>query len=71
MTNSFYDLKAISLKGKETSMADFKGKVILVVNTASKWNFTKFLLDRNGEVIGRYGSIVTPAKLEAEILKLL
>lgn len=161
MTNSFYDLKAISLKGKEISMADFKGKVILVVNTASKcgftpqleglealykkykdqglvilgfpcnqfanqepgdeksieggcmlnygvtfkmfskidvngenehpvytwlksqkkgkgtfgnkikWNFTKFLLDRNGEVIGRYGSIVTPAKLEAEILKLL
>lgn len=52
-------------------MADFKGKVILVVNTISKWNFTKFLLDRNGEVICRYGSIVTPAKLEAEILKLL
>lgn len=36
-----------------------------------KWNFTKFLLDRNGEVVGRYGSVVTPEKLESQISALI
>lgn len=161
MSQTFYDLSAISLKGKEISMSDYKDKVVLVVNTASKcgftpqleglealyekykdrglvilgfpcnqfanqepgdeksieggcmlnygvtfqmfskievnganehpvytwlksqkkgkgtfgnaikWNFTKFLLDRNGEVVGRYGSVVTPEKLESQISALL
>lgn len=157
MEKTFYDFSAISLRGKEISMADYKGKVILVVNTASKcgftpqfaglealyekykdrglvilgfpcnqfanqepgdeksieggcmlnygvtfqmfskidvngenahpiytwlkaqekgkgtlgnnikWNFTKFLLDREGNVVGRYGSPTTPEKLDAII----
>ncbi len=29
-----------------------------------KWNFTKFLVTANGEVIDRYGSNVTPKELE-------
>ena len=36
-----------------------------------KWNFTKFLVDRNGEVIGRYESNVKPEQIAAEIEKLL
>lgn len=36
-----------------------------------RWNFTKFLVDREGKVIGRYDSIVTPEALEIEIEKLL
>lgn len=40
MEKTFYDFTAISLRGKEISMADYKGKVILVVNTASKCGFT-------------------------------
>lgn len=161
MEKTFYDLSAISLKGKEIQMSDYKGKVVLVVNTASKcgftpqfeglealyekyrdrglvilgfpcnqfanqepgdeasieggcmlnygvlfqmfskidvngenehpiytwlksqkngrgtfgsaikWNFTKFLLDREGNVTGRYGSVTTPEKLEAKIVELL
>lgn len=36
-----------------------------------KWNFAKFLVDRNGAVVGRYGSGTTPEELAAEIEKLL
>ena len=155
----FYHFKAKSLQGKEISMKEYAGKVVLVVNTASKcgftpqyegleklysqykdkglvilgfpcnqfgnqepgsaeeiskfctlnysvnfpmfskidvngekadplykylkeelpgtlgndikWNFTKFLLDRNGKPVKRYGSVVKPEEITADILKLL
>jgi glutathione peroxidase len=38
---------------------------------AIKWNFTKFLVDRNGQVVGRFASNVSPLKLKEEIEKLL
>ena len=40
MAQSFYDFKAKSLQGKEKSMDEYKGKVVLVVNTASKCGLT-------------------------------
>ncbi len=36
-----------------------------------KWNFTKFLLDGEGRVAGRFGSLKKPEKLEKQIEKLL
>ncbi|RIX50736.1 glutathione peroxidase [Paenibacillus nanensis] len=36
-----------------------------------KWNFTKFLVDREGNVVKRYGSTEEPEKLEEPIKKLL
>ncbi|NCB41134.1 MAG: glutathione peroxidase [Clostridia bacterium] len=36
-----------------------------------KWNFTKFLIDRNGNVVDRYASAVKPEELREDILKLL
>lgn len=36
-----------------------------------KWNFTKFLVDRQGEVQKRFGSITTPAQLSESIERLL
>ena len=36
-----------------------------------KWNFTKFLVDKKGKVITRYGSSTKPKKIEQAILKLL
>ena len=36
-----------------------------------KWNFTKFLVDKNGKVVSRHGSIIKPKELEKEIEKLL
>lgn len=156
---NFYQFKAKSLEGKEISMTEYKGKVVLVVNTASKcgftpqyeglealykkfkdkglvilgfpcnqfggqepgdaveisnfcslkygvtfpmfskievngdnahplykflktqlpgtlgneikWNFTKFLLDRNGKPIQRYGSTTKPENIAEDIEKLL
>jgi glutathione peroxidase len=37
---SFYDLKAESIEGKTVKMSDFKGKYILIINTASKCGYT-------------------------------
>jgi len=36
-----------------------------------KWNFTKFLIDKNGKVITRYGSSTKPAEIAKDIEKLL
>lgn len=38
---------------------------------AIKWNFTKFLVDRDGRVLKRFGSKDTPESLESEIRKVL
>jgi len=36
-----------------------------------KWNFTKFLVDKEGHVLQRYAPSTTPKELEADIEKLL
>jgi glutathione peroxidase len=151
---SIYDFKVNTIQGKETTLADYKGKVLLIVNTASKcgltpqyeglqklyeanrekgleilgfpcnqfkeqepgssediqefcrvnygvtfpmfekvdvlgdnahplfayltsqkpaedhditWNFAKFLIDREGNVVKRFEPKVTPAELEGEV----
>tara|TARA_R100000322_G_scaffold138218_1_gene94027 strand:- start:207 stop:719 length:513 start_codon:yes stop_codon:yes gene_type:complete len=59
---SIYDFSVRGIKGNEASMADYKGKVLLIVNTASKCGFTpqfeglqalhEELGDRGFEVLG-------------------
>jgi glutathione peroxidase len=159
MNTDFYQFNATSLQGKEISTDTYKGKVVLVVNTASKcgltpqfegleklykdykdkglvilgfpcnqfanqepgtekeisegclinygvtfpmfskinvngsnahpiykylkselkgtlgneikWNFTKFLIDKNGNPFKRFGSTTKPEKLRQDIEKLL
>lgn len=39
-SGSFYDLKAVSIDGAETSLREFSGKVVLVVNVASQCGYT-------------------------------
>lgn len=40
MADSFFDFKALDNKGKELDLSQYKGKTVLVVNTASKCGFT-------------------------------
>lgn len=40
----------------------------LLASEAIKWNFTKFLVDKNGTVINRYAPATKPESLEVDIL---
>lgn len=42
-----------------------------IFGNAIKWNFTKFLVSRNGKVVGRYSPTTPPAKIEGKIKELL
>jgi glutathione peroxidase len=44
-----------------------KEKPGLLGSTAIKWNFTKFLISRDGTVIKRYAPLDTPASLERDV----
>ncbi len=43
----------------------------LLGSEAIKWNFTKFLIDREGKVRRRYGPTDTPESIEKDLLALL
>jgi len=36
-----------------------------------KWNFTKFLIGKDGKVVKRYGSTTKPESIDADIKRLL
>jgi glutathione peroxidase len=36
-----------------------------------KWNFTKFLVDRRGNVVRRFGPMVRPGRIEKRLLRVL
>ncbi|UTR08867.1 glutathione peroxidase [Evansella sp. LMS18] len=42
-----------------------------VLTSDIKWNFTKFLIDKDGSVVKRYSPTTTPAKIEDDIKRLL
>lgn len=43
----------------------------LLGSEAIKWNFTKFLIDRDGNVVRRYASADTPEKIDKHLRPLL
>ena len=42
-----------------------------ILGNAIKWNFTKFLINRDGKVIERFAPTTTAEKMEAQIVKTL
>lgn len=90
---TIYDFELEDNQGKKVSLRDFRGKVLLIVNTATrcgftpqyirkrdwhykenpdiKWNFTKFLVDRQGRVVGRFEPTESMEFLEGQLLSCL
>ena len=70
---SFPQFKKICVNGEneEPLYTFLKSQKKGVMGSNIKWNFTKFLVDRNGVVIERFAPTVTPEKLEEEVRKLL
>ena len=58
---------------EDTAGFQEKLKELDQVRTGSeiKWNFTKFLIDKEGAVVGRYAPTVTPEELDSKISSLL
>lgn len=70
---TFPRFKKIDVNGKNESplykwLKSQKGGFL---GSRIKWNFTKFLVDREGRVVKRFSPTTTPAKIEEEIKKLL
>ncbi len=48
-----------------------KGEAKGILSNEIKWNFTKFLLDSDGNVVKRYAPTTSPLKIKEDIEKLL
>ena len=48
-----------------------RGEKSGLLGSSIKWNFTKFLIDRSGKVVGRYAPTTTPESLIKDIEALL
>ncbi len=68
---SFEMFSKINVKGKEISpLYDYLVKNNPVKpDKKIKWNFEKFLISSNGEIINRYQSKIKPIDIEQDILK--
>ncbi len=66
---SFQRFKKIEVNGSnESELYTFlKKEQGGVLVSSIKWNFTKFLIDREGNVIERFAPTVTPEKLDEKI----
>ena len=71
---TFPVLAKVEVNGGDTAplYRHLKAKAAGLLGTrAIKWNFTKFLVGRDGKVVKRYGPNVTPEAIRADIEKLL
>ena len=70
---TFRQFAKIDVNGKNQSplYAYLKSEQKGALGSNIKWNFTKFLVDRNGNVVDRFAPTVTPEKLDGEVAKYL
>lgn len=70
---TFKLFKKIEVNGKneEPLYTYLKSQQGGVMGNNIKWNFTKFLVDREGNVVKRFAPAVTPEKIDDSVAKLL
>lgn len=70
---SFRQFAKIEVNGEneEPLYSYLKAQKSGIMGSNIKWNFTKFLADRNGNVVNRFAPNTPPEKIEADIKKLL
>ena len=70
---TFRQFAKIEVNGeKEAPLYTYlKGEKGGFLGSKIKWNFTKFLVDREGKVVARFAPTVKPADIEAKIKELL
>lgn len=70
---TFRQFKKIDVngEGEEPLYTFLKSQKKGVMGNNIKWNFTKFLVDREGNVVERFAPTVTPEKIEEQIKELL
>ncbi|MBO7660365.1 MAG: glutathione peroxidase [Bacteroidaceae bacterium] len=70
---SFQIMKKVHVNGDEADpiFKYLKSQTKGLLGSKIKWNFTKFLISKNGNVIKRYAPLTTPAKLEKDIEEML
>ncbi|KAK3415739.1 probable glutathione peroxidase 4 [Eucalyptus grandis] len=63
----------VCVNGQETAplYKYLKARKTGFLGSRIKWNFTKFLVDKEGRVISRYGTITPPLAIEEDIQKAL
>lgn len=70
---TFRQFSKIEVKGKNQApiykyLTENQGGIL---GSEIKWNFTKFLIDRDGNIIKRYAPSTKPEKIESDIKKIL
>ena len=70
---TFRQFKKIKVngEGEEPLYTFLKSQKKGVMGNHIKWNFTKFLVDRKGNVVARFAPTVTPEKIDEQIKELL
>lgn len=70
---SFPRFKKINVNGKEESplYTYLKAQQKGALGSRIKWNFTKFLVDREGNVVARFAPTVKPEAIDEKIAELL
>jgi len=70
---TFPQFAKINVNGKDESplFTWLKSQKSGVMGSAIKWNFTKFLVSRDGRVVARFAPTVPPEKIEQQIASLL
>jgi len=70
---TFPQFAKIEVNGKNESplFTFLKSQKKDLLSAKIKWNFTKFLIDRGGTVVKRFGPTETPEKIEKDLVEVL